>query len=222
MHIHCARPVYAQQNAEYQGPYLQTLFNVTANFSPLSLEARLPVCSDYPDGCSPLDDTPILLLSPGWAIPRLYFNVIASAIASEGFTVITIDHPEDANIMIYRDGHAVYVNASTWNGGAPGEDVQTRAADASFIIDQLSNTTAMAELLPQRWPRPLPIDLVGMLGHSPGGATAIVAAGQDSRIRGAINWDGTLFGPLPPSGLSQPVLLMMNAVTPIPPDWTAA
>ena len=215
-------PYMPNKTAEYQGPYLQKAFNVSANFSPLFLEARLPVCSDHPGSCSPLDDGPILLLSPGWGIPRLYYNVLASAIASEGFIVITIDHPEDANIITYPDGHAVYLNASTWNNGVPTKDEHTRAADASFIIDQLSNVTAIAELLPQRGSRPFPTDRVGMLGHSLGGSSAIIAAGQDPRIRGAINWDGTIFGSLPLSGLSQPVLLMMDAVTAIPPDWTAA
>ena len=210
------------KTAEYQGPYLQNAFNVSANFSPLFLEARLPVCSDHSSSCSLLDDSPILLLSPGWGIPRLYYNILASAIASEGFIVITIDHPEDANIITYPDGHAVYLNASTWNNGEPTESEHVRAADASFIIDQLSNTTAIAGLLPQRGPRPFPTDRVGMMGHSLGGSSAIIAAGQDPRIRGAINWDGTIFGSLPPSGLSQPVLFMMNAVTPIPPDWMAA
>lgn len=219
-----AIPYMPNQTAEYQGPYLQKAFNVSANFSPLFLEARLPVCSDHPRRCSPhlRDDYPILLLSPGWGIPRLYYNVLASAIASEGFTVITIDHPEDANIITYPDGHAVYLNASTWNNGVPTKNEHVRAADASFIIDQLSNATAIAELLPHRGPRPFLTDRVGMLGHSLGGSSAIIAAGHDRRIRGAINWDGSIFGSLPPRGLSQPVLLMMDAVTAIPPDWTAA
>jgi dienelactone hydrolase len=211
-----------KKTAKYQGPFLQNQFNVSANFSPLFLKARLPVCSAHLDSCSPLDDVPILLFSPGWGIPRLYYNVLASAIASEGFIVITIDHPEDANIITYPDGHAVYMNVTTWNNSVPTMDEHVRAADASFIIDQLSNATAIAELLPQRGPKPFPIDRVAMLGHSLGGASAIIAAGQDPRIRGAINWDGSIFGSLPSSGISQPVLLMMDAVTAIPPDWKAA
>ncbi|KAK3934335.1 Alpha/Beta hydrolase protein [Diplogelasinospora grovesii] len=196
--------------ADYQGPFLEKTFNISVNLTPLFLEARLPVCSDHPDSCSPLDDGPILLFSPGYSIPRLYYNVLASAIASEGFTVITIDHPEDANIIIYPDGHAVYNNASILS--SPTWDEYPRAADASFVIDQLSNATAMAELLPQRGPRPFPTDRVAMLGHSVGGASAIIAASRDPRIRGAINWDGTIFGSPPPSGLSQPVQIMSQPV----------
>ena len=213
-------PDMPYQTAEYQGPFLEETFNISANFTPLFLGARLPVCSeDHPDSCPPLDDGPILLFSPGYSIPRLYYNVLASAIASEGFTVITIDHPEDANIIIYPDGHAVYNNASILS--SPTWDEYPRAADASFVIDQLSNATAIAELLPQRGPRPFPTDRVAMLGHSLGGASAIVAASRDPRIRGAVNWDGTIFGSPPLSGLSQPVLFITHDNT-TDPTWLAA
>ena len=59
-----------------------------------------------------------------------------------------------------------------------------------------------------------------MLGHSLGGAAAVIAASEDFRIRGAINWDGTLFEPLPASGVSQPVLLMKHGIADS--SWPAA
>ncbi|KAJ5678056.1 PAF acetylhydrolase [Penicillium maclennaniae] len=206
------------ETAEYQGPLLKTTFNISVNLSPLFLEARLPVCSDHPESRSLTHDHPILLFAPGYGIPRVYYNVLASAIASEGFIVITIDHQEDANIIVYPDGHAVYTNASILN--SPTWDEYPRAADASSIIDQLSNETAMAKLLPQRGPRPFRTDRVAMLGHSVGGASAIVAASRDHRIRGAINWDGTIFVS-PPLSLFQPVLFMNHQNT-IDPTWLAA
>jgi dienelactone hydrolase len=217
-------PVFYMPNktAEHQGQFLQERFNIPVDLSSLFLEARLPVCLDDSSSCSTLDDGPILLFSPGYSIPRLYYNVVASAIASEGFIVITIDHPEDANVITYPDGHAVYHNGPN----SPTDEEFTRymyprVTDASFIIDQLSNATAIAELLPQRGPRPFPTDRVAMLGHSLGGAAAVIAAGQDSRIRGAIDWDGSIFGSLPPSGLSKPVLYVSEADA-TDPSWVAA
>ncbi|KAL2023059.1 hypothetical protein VTK56DRAFT_3969 [Thermocarpiscus australiensis] len=224
-------PIMPSKVADYQGPFLEETFNISVNLAPLFREACLPVCSDppkTPNRCSSVDDFPILLFSPGYSIPRFYYNVLASAIASEGFTIITIDHPEDANIIIYPDGHAVYNNASILS--SPTWDEHPRAADASFVIDQLSNATAMAELLPHRGPRPFATDRVAMLGHSAGGASAIVAASRDTRIRGAINWDGTIFGSPPPSGLpqdqpvqamSQPVLILSHQDF-ADPSWLAA
>ena len=204
-------PFMPNKTAEYQGPFLETIFNISADFTPLFLEARLPVCSDQPDSCSPLDDGPILLFSPGYSIPRLYYNVLASTIASEGFTVITIDHPGDANIIVYPDGHAVYNgNVTIQTTQAFQEHLPIRVVDASFIVDQLSNATAIAELLPQRGPRPFSTDRVAMLGHSLGGVAAVLAAGQDPRLRGAINWDGSFVEPPPSTGVSQPVLLVSH------------
>ena len=195
------------KTAEYQGPWIQKMFNISVDLTPLFLEARLPVCLDDPSSCSPLPDVPILLLSPGYRGSRLYYNVIASAIASEGFIVITIDHPGDTNIITYPDGHTLYSNLSN----VVDLDELTpyayaRAADASFIIDQLSNATAMTDLLPRHGPRQFLTDRVAILGHSLGGAAAVLAAGQDPRFRAAINLDGPFFGSLSPSGLSVPVL----------------
>jgi len=194
------------KTAEYQGPFIDQLLHVSANITPLFLDARLPVCPD----CPLLHDTPILLFSPGYSIPRLYYNILASAIASEGFTVITIDHPSDANIIIYPDGREVYNNASILD--SPTWDQYPRAADASFVIDQLSNASAMGELLPRRGVRPFPTDRVVAMGHSAGGASAVIAASRDPRIRGAINWDGSIQGSPPPPGLSQPVQAMSQPV----------
>ncbi|KAI5462764.1 Alpha/Beta hydrolase protein [Mariannaea sp. PMI_226] len=199
------------KTADYQGPFLQNIFNISVDFTPLLLEARLPVCSDSPGVCSPLSDSPILLFSPGYSIPRLYYNVLASAIASEGFIVITIDHPEDANIITYPDGrHAVYNNDTVQTTQVFKQHLPIRAADASFVVDQLSNATAIAKLLPQRGPRPFSTDRVAILGHSLGGVAAVIAAGQDPRLRGAINWDGTFVESLHPSGVSRPVLLISH------------
>jgi dienelactone hydrolase len=213
-------PYMPNKTAEFQGPYLQKSYNVSANFAPLFLEARLPVCPNDSDECSPLEDSPILLFSPGYNGPRLYYSFLASALASEGFMVITIDHPGDANIVEYPDGHAIYFNGSD---SVQDKDflphyVYPRAADASFIVDQLSNATAMGELLPQRGARKFQTDRVAMLGHSLGGSSAVLASSRDSRIRGAINWDGTIFGSLPSARMSQPVLLVASPRQPDP-SW---
>jgi dienelactone hydrolase len=188
------------KTAEHEGTTIERNYNVSLDLTPLFSKARQPVCLE---DCSPKDDAPVLLLSPGYRGTRLYYNFLASAIASEGFTVITIDHPGETSSITYPDGTAVYVNLpNPSNIDDETPYAYNRAADASFIIDQLSNATAMSNLLL----RQLQTDRVVMAGHSLGGAAAVLAAGQDSRIRGVINWDGPFFGSLPASGLSQPVL----------------
>ncbi|OAK97856.1 PAF acetylhydrolase family protein [Phaeosphaeriaceae sp. SRC1lsM3a] len=204
----CANTVPAiympNKTAEHEGTWVQKVFNISVDLTPLFVQARLPVCPNY-NSCSILDNAPVLLLSPGYRGTRVYYNFIASAIASEGFTVITMDHPGETNVITYPDGHAAYSdlpNPVVLDELTPLAYI--RAADASFIIDQLSNVTAMAEILPRNLH--FPTDRVVMAGQSLGGAAAILAASKDPRIVGVINWDGPFFGSLPPSGLSQPVL----------------
>jgi predicted dienelactone hydrolase len=166
------------KTAEHEGTTLERNYNVSLDLTALFSEARLPVCLE---DCSPQGEAPVLLLSPGYRGTRLYYNFLASAIASEGFTVITIDHPGETSSITYPNGTAVYVNLPIpTNIDDETPYAYIRAADASFIIDQLSNATAMAKLLPQQ----VPIDRVVMAGHSMGGAAAVLAASQDSRIRG--------------------------------------
>nr|POF26127.1 putative 1-alkyl-2-acetylglycerophosphocholine esterase [Quercus suber] len=179
------------RTAYRQRPFLQTAFDVSVNLTPLFQEARLPICPIHSHGCLLREDGRILLFSPGYTIPRLYYNVLASAIASEGFTVITIDHPGDANIITFPDGHAVNGNDTAQSTLAIKQHLAIRVADVSFVIDQLGNTTAMARLLPERGIRSLPIDRVAVLGHSLGGATAVIAAAQDERVRADSTWPAT-------------------------------
>ncbi|KAH6618423.1 PAF acetylhydrolase family protein [Boeremia exigua] len=188
------------RTAAYEGTLAKRNYNISYDLTPLFATARQPVC---PKNYSPRDDAPVLLLSPGYRGSRLYYNFLASAIASEGITVITMDHPGETSCITYPNGTAVYVdlpNPTNIDDETPYAYV--RAADASFIIDQLSNATAMAKLVPRK----VPTDRIVMAGHSIGGASAMLAASQDSRIRGVINWDGPFFGSLPSSGLSQPLL----------------
>ncbi|OBT67659.1 hypothetical protein VE03_03435 [Pseudogymnoascus sp. 23342-1-I1] len=216
-------PYMPTKTATFQGAFLQAIFNVTTNLTPLFLSARLPVCPSHhhPHPRPPRTiDPPILLFSPGYSIPRLYYSVLASAIASQGYTVLTIDHPGDANIITYPDGNAIYNNDTTQSLSSMVLQIPIRAADASFVIDQLRNASAIASLLPHRGPRPFPTNRVAMLGHSLGGAAAVIAASQDPRIRGVVNMDGTFIDLPPPSGVSQPVLLTSHGMADA--SWPAA
>lgn len=219
----CARtvpvPYMPDQTAKFQGPFFSTIVQTPLDVTPLFLNARFPVCPRRVSQCSgaarhpSADDFPILLFSPGYSIPRLYYNFMASAIASEGFTVITIDHPGDTNFITYPDGSTSINNDTVQGAENILRRLHPRVADVSFILDQLSNATAMGELLPHRGPRPLPTDRVAMIGHSLGGIAAVLAGQQDSRLKSVVNWDGTQLE-LPSADISQPMLLMTAEVLP--------
>ncbi|PVH93750.1 alpha/beta-hydrolase [Periconia macrospinosa] len=194
----------AEVLAAYSQEYAPQLANSTFEYGPLLRDARLPVCVGDATSISPLQDSPVLLFSHGIAGSRLYHNVFASALASQGFTVITMDHPGDATIIEYPDGQLLWNNDSL---AAPLDElVYHRGNDTSFVLDQLRNATAMAELgLPT-----FPTDHIGILGHSLGGSTALQAIGQDSRILAASTWGGPVLTELPPSGIPRPILFVAS------------
>lgn len=91
----------------------------------------------------------------------------------------------------------------------------------SFIVDQLSSATAIAKLPPQHEPRQFPIDRIAVLGHRRSGDFANIATGQGPHLHVENALDVTLLGPLPLSGLSQPVLYISEPSS-INSSWLAA
>lgn len=207
-------PYMPNATAAYQGPFIENLYGLGFDFSPLLLEARLPVChasafeNNQTRDCSPIeDDLPVLLISPGLSSPRAFYSILASAFASEGFTVLTTDHPNETNIITYPDGHSdisIVPIVESLDDVVPY--IQPRISDIRFILDQLTNATAMGDLVPLRGARPFPTDRIAMLGHSMGGVAAVHAAAQDARIRAAVDWDQQLIGPALASNFTTPVL----------------
>ncbi|CAI6336184.1 unnamed protein product [Periconia digitata] len=185
----------------YTKEYAGSFGNTTVDIDGLFQAARLPVCVGDASSITPVPDSPILLLSPGHGGSRLWFNVLASAIASEGFTVISMDHPGDCRVIEFPDGQLL--EKSPLDGSLPPTDelVYLRGNDTTFVIDQLSNASAMAELGLSTFQS----DRIAILGHSLGGCTALQVAAHDPRIVAAIDWAGPVVTDLPPSGIAQPV-----------------
>jgi pimeloyl-ACP methyl ester carboxylesterase len=80
-----------------------------------------------------------------------------------------------------------------------------RRDDLAFVLDQLEQTGALGPLTDR-------VDLARIVaaGHSFGGATAAALAEKDSRIRAAINIDGTPYGRLVTAKLPVPYLLIQS------------
>ena len=150
---------------------------------------------------------PLLLFSPGLGNSRLLYNALAQSIASYGYTVVTVDHPYDANVVEYPDGSLV-PGANISTTPQIDLDVATRAQDLSFVLDALGNPCTLQTLF-QSTSNPLNTNRVGTFGHSLGGATAASAMFNDSRIACGANLDGTFFGaPTTPAfHLTDPFLL---------------
>ncbi|CZT23497.1 related to PAF acetylhydrolase family protein [Ramularia collo-cygni] len=153
---------------------------------------------------------PIALFSPGAGNSRLIYSAMAQSIASEGFVVIAIDHPYDADIVEFPDGSTILAaNMTTDEDFAHSVDV--RAQDVSSVLDHLeSESKWVSQLLPGISCNLNTSEPVVMFGHSLGGATAVAAAIADSRLTAAINLDGSMFGRALSEGSKVPMLLVAH------------
>ena len=125
--------------------------------------------------------------------------------------VIAPDHSYDANIAIFPDGTiADYRSDITGNPDSiqiRKNQINTRAADIRFIIDQMERIQSGEIIHPLNGY--LNLNQIGLTGHSYGGGTSILASFQDDRIGATSNLDGWM-SPVPnniiETGLTQPFL----------------
>ncbi|TNC22406.1 alpha/beta hydrolase family protein [Amycolatopsis alkalitolerans] len=147
------------------------------------------------------DGLPLVVLSPGFTKPRSTLTALAEDLASHGYVVAAVDHTYENVATTFPDGRVTTCLARE----TPARDeafwekvVQGRAADASFVLDELSGP---------KWTM-IDTSRIGMAGHSIGGASAIPALLTDSRVLAGIDIDGTTHAPIPRDGLSRPFLFL--------------
>ncbi|MBO9498512.1 MAG: alpha/beta fold hydrolase [Novosphingobium sp.] len=152
---------------------------------------------------------PVVIFSPGYGAPRAAYTGLATRLASRGFAVFALDHPYEAGVTELPDGRVV----GTREIVLPGErdkipymirEQARRAADICFVIDRLARPEALSPRLRGR----IDGSKVAVIGHSFGGAAAIAALGEDSRVVAAANIDGTPYGDLTARKLARPFLLI--------------
>jgi pimeloyl-ACP methyl ester carboxylesterase len=164
---------------------------------------------------------PLVLFSGALSTSRLLYSAMLQSIAAAGYTVVSIDHPYDADVVEYTNGTLVR--------GVPIDtdaDIEralaTRVADISFVYDQLTSPSnkATPRLLPA-FPRRAPKTAV--IGHSFGGAAAAAAMLAMPALQGGLDLDGSLFGRVLTAGLDRPFMLVghANKTQATDPSWAA-
>lgn len=151
---------------------------------------------------------PLVVLSPGFTMPRSTLTALAEDLASWGYVVAGVDHTYENYATTFPDGRVAECAAcdSDSDPGFGTAVAGIRAADVSFVLDRLTGRGA-------KWEGASLIDAskVAMVGHSIGGAGAVAAMLKDDRIRAGIDMDGTTYARIPKSGLSRPFLFMGSA-----------
>ncbi|KAN0093913.1 PAF acetylhydrolase family protein [Hyaloscypha variabilis] len=159
---------------------------------------------------------PLILFSTELDGTRLWYNAMAQQLASAGYTVVTIDHPYDASIVTFPDNSTILaVNIST--EAQVLLDLDTRVQDVSFVLDQFSEPSTAAKIIPGL-PCALDVAHTGIIGHSLGGATAATAILRDPRFVAGINLDGSFWGDVIEKGLDKPFLMFAHEGK-IDPTW---
>ena len=135
---------------------------------------------------------PLIIFSHGLGGMRMQNTIQMETLASEGYIAIAIDHAYDANITLFDDG-----GTADYRSGSEGElsaeefwdlripQINTRVADVSFVLDNIENLQEKKELF---WSS-INLDRIGIMGHSFGGATSIVASARDERLDVCITLD---------------------------------
>lgn len=154
------------------------------------------------------DKLPLVVLSPGFTKPMSTLTSLAEDLASQGYVVAGIDHTYESYATTFPGGRVAECLAcdSDTDPGFGTGVVQGRAADVSFVLDELTESTGLTG----KWAGSPLIDRsrIAMAGASIGGAAAMATMLKDPRVRAGINMDGTTYARIPKSGLSRPFLFL--------------
>ncbi len=153
---------------------------------------------------------PVVIFSPGYGASRSFYTSLLGDLASRGVMVLAVDHPYEAALTQLADGRIV----TTVERLLPGEtdrigymirQTDTRVADLRAVLEAMTAGSAFGALSNR-----MDLGHIAVAGHSFGGAAAVATAHADDRIRAAANIDGTLYGTVPDSALTQPFLLVQS------------
>jgi dienelactone hydrolase len=127
---------------------------------------------------------PVVVFSHGFAGHRRQSTFFCTHLASRGYVVVAPDH--GGNTLADVVQLAMSGGELSQAEGLLGRYVLDRPRDVSFVLD------AIAARSVRGIPPAARVEAVGVTGHSFGGWTALVVAGQDARVRAAL--------PLAPAG----------------------
>ena len=164
---------------------------------------------------------PVVIFSPGFGTPPLFYTAMLEQLASHGFVVVSVYHPYSNGVTVFPDGRVVRQNEAGSNTDsalgdpeAPQEPVEPQpndvgavwVRDVRFVLDELARLNRDDKLLAER----LDLSKVGMFGHSFGGATAARTVQIDRRFRAGINMDGTDFSVTAGATIDRPLMWLCS------------
>lgn len=176
---------------------------------------------------------PLVLLSPGFSMPRSTLTTLADDLASRGYVVAAVDHAHESVGTAFPGGRVLTCLACerVTTDVERTQVAMGRAQDLSFVIEWLTTLRAPSRTVQGRMSLPFALMVdrrrIGVAGHSIGGAAAAAVMQRDRRVRAGVNLDGNFFSPRAGAGLEGRPFMMMGtsaAHSPASPesDWQDA
>jgi len=147
---------------------------------------------------------PAIVFSPGAGMSTFFYTAIIEELVSHGYIVAAISHPFESQEVVFPGKRVVKYDESLVKDVLrfARQRIEVRAADASFVINQLIKLNSNAGMFRGR----IDATRIGVVGHSRGGLAAAMACQQDRRFGACLNMDGgTLGGPFYPDEKGQGV-----------------
>jgi hypothetical protein len=140
-------------------------------------------------------------------MPLTFYAGLAEDLASHGYIIVGVEHPDGSGVVVYPDGTSPVVDLPT----SPADLAHGWAKDLQFVLGWLGSSACRPGLdqIAQDAINAIDRDRVGALGHSLGGAAAIWADTESSTIRASADIDGALWGDVVAAGPTTPTMLML-------------
>ena len=175
----------AQQTTEtptYVGPAIVEVEQIKTVWHDQTRDRDVPVKIFYPRAPGPF---PLIILSHGLGGSRDTLTYLGRAWAQHGYVCAQIQHLGTDESVWRSATSEAQAEAAMKRAGGDLENILNRPRDVSFSIDQLLalNADAKSELNGK-----INADAIGVAGHSLGGLTALLSAGQRA-IAGELSVD---------------------------------
>ena len=153
---------------------------------------------------------PVLIFSQGFGTTYFLYQSILEDLASHGYIVVAVNSPNFAGITKFPDEPSRMLPTFVKDD----EEVAYLAKRFPEITEDLRFVVGRLPQLNKDFSLPLAtrvdVHRVGCFGHSYGGAAAIQAASEDSKIVAGANLDGSFWGEAFKLPILKPMLLVAN------------
>ena len=143
---------------------------------------------------------PIVIYVAGLGGRRTDNSTHAQEFASHGYVVVGLDDTQPMMPLDFASPQGIHATLDDGN-----RKVERQAIDVRTAIDALQR---IDQTVGDRFYGRLNTNHIVTFGFSFGGAVAAEVANLDSRVLGAINLDGSMFGAMLTKGLAKPFLMM--------------